>query len=171
MGGKVPRHQLAPRGAHYSTPPLTITLRVPCSFAVPVGDPSSSSGDDSNNSGHGSNGDNEGSGGLAPQHGMGTEQMTVAATEAFVSPDGLIGQKKQEIYDLTQGNMSVAEYLNCFTYLSRYSHEEVNTDAKKQYLFHHGLQNEIQLQLLNTDYANFQKLVDEVISLKASKRR
>jgi hypothetical protein len=31
--------------------------------------------------------------------------------------------------------MSVVEYLNRFTYLSRYFPEEVNTDAKKQYLF------------------------------------
>jgi hypothetical protein len=39
--------------------------------------------------------------------------------------------------------MSVVEYLNRFTYLSRYSPEEVNTDAKKEYLFLHGLHNEI----------------------------
>jgi hypothetical protein len=43
--------------------------------------------------------------------------------------------------------MSVAEYFNRFTYLSRYYPEEVNTDAKKQYMFLHGLYNEIQLQL------------------------
>jgi hypothetical protein len=65
--------------------------------------------------------------------------------------------------------MSVVEYLNGFTYLSRYSPEEVNTDAKKQYLFLHGLHNEIQLQLLNTDYANFQKLVEKAIVIKGKK--
>jgi hypothetical protein len=81
-------------------------------------------------------------------------------------PDGLIGLKKQEFHDLTQGNMSVVEYLNHFTYLSRYSPEEFNTNAKKQYLFLHGLHNEIQVQLLNTDYANFQKLVDKVIIIE-----
>jgi hypothetical protein len=62
---------------------------------------------------------------------------------AHFVPDGLIGLKKQEFRDLTQGNMSVVEYLNRFTYLSRYSPEEVNTDAKKEYLFLHGLHNEI----------------------------
>jgi hypothetical protein len=36
-------------------------------------------------------------------------------------PVGLIGLKNQEFRNLTQGNMSVAEYLNRFTYLSRYS--------------------------------------------------
>jgi hypothetical protein len=85
---------------------------------------------------------------------------------AHFVPDGPIGLKKQEFCDLTQGNMSVAEYLNYFTYLSRYSPEEVSTDAKKQYLFLHGLHNEIQLQLLNTDYANFQKLVDKAIVIE-----
>jgi hypothetical protein len=63
--------------------------------------------------------------------------------------------------------MSVVEYLNRFTYLSRYFPEEVNTDAKKQYLFLWGLHNEIQLQILNTDYANFQKLVDKAIIIES----
>jgi hypothetical protein len=85
---------------------------------------------------------------------------------AHFIPAGLIGLKKQEFYDLTQGNMSVAEYLNRFTYLSRYSPEEVNTDAKKQYLFLYGLHNEIQFQLLNTDHASFQKLVDKAIIIE-----
>jgi hypothetical protein len=43
MGAKVPRHQLAPRGACCRTPPLTITLRIPCTFAALGGDPSSGS--------------------------------------------------------------------------------------------------------------------------------
>jgi hypothetical protein len=85
---------------------------------------------------------------------------------AHFVPDGLIGLKKQEFHDLTQGNMSAAEYLNRFTYLSRYSPEEVNTDAKKQYLFLRGMHNEISLQLLNTDYADFQKLVDKAIIIE-----
>jgi hypothetical protein len=66
-GGKVPRYQLAPRGARCSTPPLTITMRVSCTFAAPGGDPSSGFDGDSNNSGHKSNGDNGGSGGPATE--------------------------------------------------------------------------------------------------------
>jgi hypothetical protein len=98
--GKVPRHQLAPQGACCSTPPLTITMRVPCTFAAPGGDPSNSSDVDSNNSGHGSNRDNGGSGGPAPQLGQGTEQMTVAATENFVSPLAM-NQTKDALQDLS----------------------------------------------------------------------
>jgi hypothetical protein len=62
---------------------------------------------------------------------------------AHFVPDGLIGLKKQEFRELTHGNMSVVEYLNRFTYLSRYFPEEVNTDAKKQYLLLRELHNKI----------------------------
>jgi hypothetical protein len=117
-GGKVPRHQLAPRGARCSTPPLTITLRVPCTFAALGGDPSSGSDVDSNNSGYGSNGDNGGSGGPAPQPGPGTEQMTVTAIENFVLPL-VMNWIKDALLDLSfnherlpEGNQSVRNLLS-----------------------------------------------------------
>jgi hypothetical protein len=59
--------------------------RVPCTFAALGGDPSHGSDDGSNNLGHGSNGDDGGSRGPTPQPGLGIEQMTVAAIEAFIS--------------------------------------------------------------------------------------
>jgi hypothetical protein len=52
---------------------------------------------------------------------------------AHFVPAGLIELKKQEFRDLTKSNMSVAEYLNRFNYLSRHTPEDVNTDGKKQY--------------------------------------
>ena len=76
---------------------------------------------------------------------------------------GLMMLKWKEFTELKQGSMTVTEYLNRFTQLSRYAPEDVSTDARKQYLFLNGLHNEIQLQLLNCDYANFQKLVDKAI--------
>jgi hypothetical protein len=60
-GGKALHHPLALRGAHCSTPPLTITLRVPCTSAAPGGDPNNSS-DGNSNSGHGSDRDNNSNG-------------------------------------------------------------------------------------------------------------
>jgi hypothetical protein len=86
---------------------------------------------------------------------------------AHFIPAGLIELKKQEFGDLPQSNMSVVEYLNQFTYLSRHAPEEVNTDGKKQYHFLNGLHNQIQVQLLNTDYTSFQKLVDKAIIIEA----
>jgi hypothetical protein len=95
-GGKVPRHQLDPRGAHCSTPALTITLTVPCTSVAPRGDPSSGSDGDSdisNNLGSGSNGGNNHDGGSnnssndlhrGPGGTPRAQQMTFATTEAVV---------------------------------------------------------------------------------------
>jgi hypothetical protein len=51
--------------------------------------------------------------------------------------------------------MTVNEYLNSFIQLSRYTTEDINTDEKKPDMFLVGLSDDIQLQLLNTDYADF----------------
>jgi hypothetical protein len=47
--------------------------------------------------------------------------------------------KKKEFLTLKQGNMTVNEYLDKFTHLSRYALDEVNTDAKRQKHFLDGL--------------------------------
>jgi hypothetical protein len=57
----------------------------------------------------------------------------------------------------------VNEYLNKFTQLSRYTPDDVNTDEKKQDAFMNGPNDEIQFQLLNTDYEDFQQMVDKAI--------
>jgi translation initiation factor RLI1 len=59
--------------------------------------------------------------------------------------------------------MTVNEYLNKFTQMWRYGPDEVNTDEKKQDAFLNGLNDEIQFQHLNTDYEDFQKMVDNAI--------
>jgi hypothetical protein len=60
----------------------------------------------------------------------------------------------------------VNEYLNKFTQISRYAPDDVNADEKKQDAFLNRLKNEIQFQLLNTDYEDFQKMVDKAIIVK-----
>jgi hypothetical protein len=50
--------------------------------------------------------------------------------------------------------MTVNEYLNSFIQLSRYATEDINTDEKKD-MFLSELNDDIQFQLLNRDYANF----------------
>jgi hypothetical protein len=59
--------------------------------------------------------------------------------------------------------MIVNEYLNRFTQLSRYALDDVNTDEKKHDAFLNGLNDEIQFQLLNTDYEVFQRMVNKAI--------
>jgi hypothetical protein len=62
--------------------------------------------------------------------------------------------------------MTVNEYLNSFIQLSRYAPDDVNTDEKKQNVFLNGLNDDIQFQLLNTDYADFQHMVDKAIVIE-----
>jgi hypothetical protein len=62
--------------------------------------------------------------------------------------------------------MTVNEYLNSFIQLSRYSPDDIITDEKKHDMFLNGLNDDIQFQLLNTDYADFQHMVDKTIVIE-----
>jgi hypothetical protein len=57
-------------------------------------------------------------------------------------PHGSLKLKK-EFSELQHGNMTVDEYLNRFTQLSRYALDDVNTDEKKHDAFLNGLNEEI----------------------------
>jgi hypothetical protein len=59
--------------------------------------------------------------------------------------------------------MTVNEYLKKFTQMSRYAPDDLNTDEIKQDAFLNGLNDEIQFQLLNTNYKDFQRMVDKAI--------
>jgi hypothetical protein len=76
-------------------------------------------------------------------------------------PRGTMKLKRKEFADLKQGGMTMNEYLNSFIQLSRYAPDDVNTDEKKQDVFLSGLKDDIQFQLLNNDYADFQHMVDK----------
>jgi hypothetical protein len=74
--------------------------------------------------------------------------------------------KKKEFADLKQGGITVNEYLNSIIQLSRYAPNGINTDEKKQDMFLNRLNDDIQFQLLNTDYADFQQVVDKAIVIE-----
>jgi hypothetical protein len=82
-------------------------------------------------------------------------------------PRGTMKLKRKEFADLKQGGMTVNEYLNLFIQLSRYAPDDVNTDEKKQGVFLNGLDDDIQFQLLNTDYADFQHMVDKAVVIES----
>jgi hypothetical protein len=73
---------------------------------------------------------------------------------------------KKEFTDLKQGSISANEYLNSFIQLSRYATDDINTNEKKQDMFLNGLNDDIQFQFLNTDYADFQHMVDKAIVIE-----
>jgi hypothetical protein len=75
--------------------------------------------------------------------------------------------KRKEFTDLKQGVMIVNEYLNSFIQLSRYAPDDINTDEKKQDVFLNGLNDDIQFKLLNTDYDDFQHMVDKAIVIES----
>jgi hypothetical protein len=81
-------------------------------------------------------------------------------------PHGTLKLKKKEFSELQQGGMTVNEYLNRFTQMSRYASDDVNTDEKKQDAFLQGLNNKIQFQLLNMDYEDFQRMVNKAIIIE-----
>jgi hypothetical protein len=81
-------------------------------------------------------------------------------------PRGTMKLKKKEFADLKQGGMSVNEYINSFIQLSRYAPDDINTNEKKQDAFLNGLNDDIQFQLLNTDYADFQHMVNKAIVIE-----
>jgi hypothetical protein len=85
-------------------------------------------------------------------------------------PHDTMKLKRKEFADLKQGSMIVNEYLNSFIQLSRYAPDDINTDEKKQDVFLNGLNDSIQFQLLNTDYADFQHMVDKAIVIESKIR-
>jgi hypothetical protein len=70
-------------------------------------------------------------------------------------PRGTLKLKKKEFSYLNQGSMMVNEYLNQFIQLLRYAIDDIHTDEKKQDMFLKSFNDEIQFQLLNTDYPDF----------------
>jgi hypothetical protein len=85
-------------------------------------------------------------------------------------PCGTMKLKKKEFTNLRQGSMMVNEYLNSFIQLSRYTTEDIDTNEKKQDTFLDGLNDNIQFQLLNADYVDFQHMVDKAIVIESKLR-
>jgi hypothetical protein len=79
---------------------------------------------------------------------------------------GTLKLKKNEFSELDQGNMTVNENLNQFIQLSRYATNGINTDEKKQDMFLKDLKDDIQFQLLNTNYPDIQHMVDKAIIIE-----
>jgi hypothetical protein len=81
-------------------------------------------------------------------------------------PHDTMKLKKNEFTDLKQGRMTVNQYLNSFIQLLRYAPDDINTDEKKQDMFLNELNDDIQFRPLNTDYAEFQRMVDKAIVIE-----
>ncbi|CAO2145861.1 unnamed protein product [Urochloa humidicola] len=85
-------------------------------------------------------------------------------------PTGVMKLKQREFLALTQGSMSVSEYRDKFTQLSRYAPNEVDTDEKKQEHFLNGLIGPLNYQLHSHTFPNFQTMLDKAIGLESKRK-
>jgi hypothetical protein len=99
-----------------------------------------------------------------------TWQEFQANFRAHHIPSGIMKLKKKEFISLTQGNMSVSEYRDRFTQLSRYAPEEVDTDEKRQERFLEGLIGPLNYQLQSHTFPNFQTLLNKAIGLESKRK-
>jgi hypothetical protein len=81
-------------------------------------------------------------------------------------PSGTIKLKQREFLAIKQGNMSVNEYLDKFTQLSRYASDEVNTDSQRQECFLDGLIGPLNYQLQSHSFPDFVTLLNKTIGLE-----
>jgi hypothetical protein len=99
-----------------------------------------------------------------------TWQQFRDAFRAHHIPDGVLKLKKREFLALKQGNMSVNEYLNKFTQLSRDAPDGVNTDPKRQERFLDGLIGPLNYQLQSHTFPDFATLLNKAIGLENNRR-
>jgi hypothetical protein len=93
--------------------------------------------------------------------------------DAFLAhhiPDGVLKLKHREFLALKQGNMSVNEYLDKFTQLSRYAPDEVNTNPKRQERFLDGLIGPLNYQLQSHTFPDFATLLNKAIDLENKRK-
>src|SRR3954468_1537256 len=72
----------------------------------------------------------------------------------------LMERKKKELCNLTQGEMSIHEYMTEFNRLARYAQDEITTDARKQARFHKGLSPILRHDINLLEFSTFEDLVN-----------
>src|SRR3954466_14458987 len=69
-------------------------------------------------------------------------------------------RKKEEFCNLTQGEMSIHEYVREFNRLSRYAQDEITTDDRNQARFRKGLSPILRHDLNLIEFSTFEDLVN-----------
>jgi hypothetical protein len=85
-------------------------------------------------------------------------------------PSGLIKLMKDKFMNLRQGSMSVVEYMDKFTTLSRYAPEDTDTEEKKKDRFLNGLHDEMQSILVDVPYPDLNSMVDASIMVESKRK-
>src|SRR3954468_2395633 len=74
--------------------------------------------------------------------------------------DELMERKKEDFCNLSQGEMSIHEYVREFNRLARYAQDEITTDARKHARFRKGLSPILRHDLNLIEFATFEDLVN-----------
>src|ERR1041384_7708185 len=74
--------------------------------------------------------------------------------------DELMERKREEFCALSQGSMTVHQYMTEFNRLSRYAPEKISTDAKKQARLRKGLNHILRHDLNLLEFVNFEDLIN-----------
>ena len=90
----------------------------------------------------------------------------VARFRKYHIPQGVMGMMRDKFLKLKQGGMSVAEYWEKFTTLSRYAPEDVNTEVKKKERFLNGLHDELQCTLVVIPFPDLESLADAAMMME-----
>ncbi|WVZ52557.1 LOW QUALITY PROTEIN: hypothetical protein U9M48_003605 [Paspalum notatum var. saurae] len=85
-------------------------------------------------------------------------------------PEAARDLKAEEFRKLKQNTMTMQEYIEKFTTLSRYAPEEVNTDPKKCKCFIRGLNPEIKSIVHSNEAPSFATLINRIIQIEEDKR-
>src|SRR3954466_4372673 len=89
-----------------------------------------------------------------------TWQEFCVAFRGYLILDELMERKKEEFCNLTQGEMTIHEYVREFNRLARYAQDEITTDARKQARFRKGLSPILRHDLNPIEFATFEDLVN-----------
>ena len=89
-----------------------------------------------------------------------TWQEFCVAFRGYHILDELMERKKEEFCNLSQGEMTIHEYVREFNRLARYAQDEITTDARKQARFRKGLSPILRHDLNLIEFATFEDLVN-----------
>ncbi|XP_071683402.1 uncharacterized protein [Lolium perenne] len=105
----------------------------------------------------------------AEGHVIGWEEFKTKFRKTHI-PSGLIKLMKDKFMNLKQGSMSVVDYMDKFTTLSRYAPEDTDTEEKKKDRFLNGLHDEMQSILVAVPYPDLESLVDASIMVESKRK-
>jgi hypothetical protein len=99
-----------------------------------------------------------------PVEGLDWDTFREGFCNAHIST-GIMNLKKEEFRTVRQGGRTLKEYMDDFFSLSRYSPDDVDTDAKRRDTFLTGLKGELKIPLSVAYAPNYQALLDQAVTL------